>query len=447
MSKKLFIFLVAMMLIVIPASSIAAAPANIGAYSVPGPAGTFSSAFTVQNLGTAIANCTYQFFDAAGTAVVTSATFQIAIGGSSFTYVPNVAGLASGQYSAVVSCDQQVSAVVNTSSPNSGGSYGGINTTSTTWYAPNAFNNYYNFFTNFVVQNATGSPVDMTVQIIDPSGTIVATQTASAVPAYASHNFEQSGLAGLSANVAYSAKITGTGALAVESNIYGTGSVTNQLYSYTPFSGGSLTAYAPVVMKNYYGFSTALTVQNLGSATAHVTVTYGTGLVQTANVGVSASAVFYTPNTTLNNGTITSAKVTSDQNIVVLINETGNYLRAASFTAFSAGSMKVSVPIVLKHYYSYNTSITCQNVGTATTNITVTYNDGTTETLSNIAANGTALFYQPNNASLANGFNGSAMITSSSQPIVCVANEEQSDGTYATTSADLLFSYEGVPVP
>jgi hypothetical protein len=202
-----------------------------------------------------------------------------------------------------------------------------------------------------------------------------------------------------------------------------------------------------VVMKNYYGYSTALTVQNLGSATANVTVTYGTGLTESHTVGVSASYVFYTPNTTLNNGAITSAKVTSDQNIVVLINETGNYLRAASFTAFSAGSMKVSVPIVLKHYYNYNTSITCQNVGSSSTNITATYSNGSSETLSGIAGNGTALFYQPNNASLPNGFNGSATITSSSQPIVCVANEDQSDGAYATTNADQLFSYEGFAAP
>jgi hypothetical protein len=438
------------MLVLIPASSIAAtthAPSFAPLNSVPGPSGSFSSAFTIQNLSANIAICTYTFYDSLGSAAYESAQFQIPVGGSNFTYVPNISGLAIGQYSGVVTCDQPVSAVVNTASTNSGGSYGGISNTSATWYAPNAFNNYYGFNTNFVVQNASSSPVNVTIDIINASGSVVATQSQNNLPAYAYVNFDQAGLSGLSSNVAYSAKITGTGTLAVESNIYGQGAYTNELFSYTPFIGGSLTTYAPVIMNNYYGYSTALTVQNLGTSAANVTVTYGTGATQTAVIAASSSSVFYTPSSGLAVGTLTSATITSDQNIVALVNETNNYLRAASYTAFASGSTSVSVPIVLKRYYNFNTSITCQNIGTTATNMTITYSNAATSTQNAIAANGIALFYQPNEAGLSNGFNGSAKVTSSSQPIVCIVNEDQNEGSQATTSFDQLFSYEGMAVP
>lgn len=449
MTKNILGFLLGLILVLVPASSSAAATGTqitipFGALP-PGPSGTFASAFTIQNMSTSTANCSFQFFNYSGTTVYTSSIFQIVAGGSNFTYVPSISGLDSGQYSAVVSCDQRVSAVVNstTSTNSSGGSYAGLVASSTTWYAPNAFDNYYNFYTNFVVQNATSSPVDVTVQIINPSGAVVKTQTASAVPAFAFANFEQAGAAELSDNVAYSAKIIGTGALAVESNIYGQGAATGELYSYSLFTGGSTIAYAPVIMNNYYGYLTALTVQNLGASIANVTVTYGTGLVQSHSINPSASYVFYTPNSGLPIGTLTSARIESNQNIVALVNEQNNYHRAASYTAFSSGSLTVSLPIVLKRYYNYNTSVTCQNIGGSSTNMTIKYSNLATSTQYSIPANGTALFYQPMDAGIPNGFNGSATVTSSSQPIVCVTNEDQNEGTQATTFFDQLFAYEG----
>jgi hypothetical protein len=39
------------------------------------------------------------------------------------------------------------------------------------------------------------------------------------------------------------------------------------------------------------------------------------------------------------------------------------------------------------------------------------------------------------------------MVTSSGEPIVCVTNEDQNEGTLATTSFDQLFSYEGSVAP
>jgi hypothetical protein len=417
--------------------------------AIPGPSGTFSSAFTIQNMGPAAANCTYQFYNAAGGVTFTSAGFSIPLGGSNFTYVPNIVGLANGQYSGVVSCDQPVGAVVNSSSALSGGSYVGVDGSKvgTTWYAPNAFNNYYGYYSNFVVQNATSASVSVNVQIVNSAGVVVATQTNAAVPAYASANFEQTGLAGLAANQAYSAKITASGNVVVEANIFGSGATAVQLYMYSPFVSGSTVAYAPVIMKGYYGNNTAMTVQNLASTSTVVTVTYGTGLVRTSTVNGNASWVLYTPGEAgLASNLLTSAKIeSSGAPIVALVNESNNYQRAASYTAFATGTSTVRAPIVLKRYYNYNTSITCQNIGGSNTNITVLYSNAASNTTSNVVPNGTALFYQPGVAALPDGFNGSATITASGgMPIVCVINEDMNEGSQGTALMDMQYAYEGL---
>jgi hypothetical protein len=418
--------------------------------SIPGPSGSFSSGFTIQNMTTTAASCSYQFFNADGSSAHTSSTFTVPASGSVFTYVPNISGLSSGQYAGVVSCDQQVAAVVNSASANSGGSYPAVASPATTWYAPNAFNNYYNWYTNFVVQNTTTAALPVALQVIDSAGTVVATQspTGGTIPANGYWNVEQAGLAGLSANTPYSAKITATGGnIAVEANIFGGDGTTdaNKLYSYRALTSGSTTAYAPLIMNNYYGYLTALTVQNIGTVATTVTVTYGTGLTQSQSILASSAYVFYTPSSGLPTGTLTSAQITSTggQNIVALVNETNSYGRAASYTAFASGSTTVRAPIVLKRYYNYNTSITCQNVGTVATNMTITYSNGASSSQTGIAQNGTALFYQPNESGLTDGFNGSAVVTSSSQNIVCVVNEDMNEGSQATTVFDQLFAYEG----
>lgn len=420
--------------------------------SVPGPSGSFSSSFTIQNMATSSASCSYTIYNSTGGTAYTSSTFSVAVGGSSFTYVPSIGGLASGQYSAVISCDQQVAAISNFASTNSAGAYRGVDggTVATIWYAPNAFNNYYNYYTNYIVQNATSGTVNVTVDILNSAGATVATQTANNVPAYSFYNFEQTGLAGMNSNTTYSAKITGTGNIAVESNIFGADGTadSNKVAAYTTFTAGSTVAYAPIIMNNYsaYGYITALTVQNLGTSSTTVTVTYGTGHTQSQSIGAKAAYVFYTPSSSVPSGTLTSAKIESSgsQPIVAIVNQTNNYKRAATYTAFPGGSTTVRAPIILKRYANYNTAVQCQNIGTDLTNMTITYSNAATQTQNNVAANGSYLFYTPSAAGVPDNFNGSATITSSSQPIVCVINEDQNEGAYATTSFDQAASYEGL---
>jgi hypothetical protein len=427
---------------------------SLSSAAVPGPGGPFSSAFRVQNMGTLDAHCSYTLYDSAGAVAFDTTTTPetIAPGGSMFVYTPSLAGLNAGVYSAVVSCDQPVAAVSNFSTPTSGASHNGINNPSNVWYAPGLYNNYFGYYSNVVVQNTTGSPANITLEIFAPGSTVpVATQTTPApVPANASYAFDQTGLAGLNPNVAYSGKITGAGGAAVAPvvNIYGPGTSGQQLYSYNAFTAGTALTYTPVIMNNYFGYNTALTVQNLGASDAQINVEYGTGLSVPATIASNSSQVFYTPSSGLAPGTLTGAKITSTnaQPIVALVNESNVFNRAASYSSFATGGTEVRAPIVMKRYFDYNTSVTCQNVGSAATTMTLTYGGvAGTNTSPSIAQGQSHLFYQPADSLIPDGFIGSATITSSgSVPIVCVVNEDQNEGILASTAMDQLYAYDAV---
>ena len=413
----------------------------------PAPEGPFNTAFRVQNLGSADATCVYEFYDATGSVAYTSASETVGVGDSLYVYVPTV-GVADGQYSAVVSCDQPVGAVVNFSDADSGASHNGIASgeVGTTWFAPGIYDNYYDFYSNIYAQNTTNAPITITVEIYESGATTpVLTQTQTNVPPYAAVVFDQSGQAALQDDVAYSAKISAGGDIAVVVNIYGEGGFDDQLYSYNPFASGSTTAYAPVIMKNYYGYNTSLTVQNMGSSTTMVTVTYGTGVTETASVAANASHLFYTPASPLSDGTLTGATVQSDgQPIVLLVNESNSKNRAASYSGFATGSTTVRAPIVMRRYYNYNTSITCQNVGTVTTTVTIAYGGVSgTEEITDVAPGGTAFFYQLLSNLIGDNFIGSATITAT-QPIICVVNEDMNEPPQANQKMDQLYAYDAI---
>lgn len=418
--------------------------------AAPAPGGPFNTAFRVQNLEATDATCSYVFYTAAGASAYTSTTSTVAPGDSLYVYVPSLSGLADGEYSAVVSCNKKVAAVVNFSDPNSGASHNGIAEPGTTWYAPGIYNNYYNFYSNVYVQNASASPVDITLEIFEPGNTTpVYANTKTAVPAYASVSWEQEGLTELVQNQFYSAKITGTGNIAPIVNIYGKAGVDNQLYSYNAFTAGATSAYAPVIMNNYYGYNSALVIQNMGTAAADVTVTYTNGHSDNYNIAPGAAQSIYTPSVLPAGNTLYGATVVSNnaQPIVVLVNESNAYNRAASYSGFAAGSTEVRAPIVLKRYYLWNTSITCQNVGTAAAAMHISYAGitGTTD-YTGIAVGGVQLFYQPTDPLLAGvplNWISSATITSD-QPIVCIINQDQNEAPSGTTVADFLYSYDGI---
>ena len=415
----------------------------------PAPGGPFNTAFRVQNLGSSEAACAFSFYDEDGVEAYSENLVPIPVGESAYVYVPALTPLDAGQYAGVVSCDQEVAAVVNYSDADSGASYSGVdgNEIAGTLYAPGIYDNYYDYYTDVVVQNASGGAIDITLEIYEPGNTTpVYSDTALGVPDNGFVNFEQEGLAELATNQFYSAKIIGTGDVAAIVNIYGRGGVDNQLYSYNPFSSGSTIAYAPVIMNAFYGYNTALVIQNMGSVASDVTITYSEGTVVNTSIAPGAADSRYTPGEGLATNLLTGAKVesTNGQPLVVLVNESTNKNRAASYTGFADGAQSVSAPIVMRRYYNFNTSITCQNIGSSDTTISIAYGGiaGTTDSTS-VAPNNTWLFYQPGDPLLSDVWIGSATITAG-QPVVCVVNEDMNESPQVNQIMDQLFAYNGI---
>jgi hypothetical protein len=92
----------------------------------------------------------------------------------------------------------------------------------------------------------------------------------------------------------------------------------------------------------------------------------------------------------------------------------------------------------------YNTGIQVQNVSTnnTATDITITYEGGCTETRTGIAANGVVMFVTSSNTCLEDGWRGSAVVTSSGEPIVGVVN--QNDDAEGVTG-DSALSFDMFP--
>lgn len=419
---------------------------------VPAPGGPFSSSFQVQNLDpTNTAQCSYTFYDAAGNSAYVSGQTSIVPGDSMYVYVPSLP-LNDGMYSGVVMCDRKVAAVTNFSDNDSGASHNGIADPAPVWYAPGIYDNFYNYYSNIVVQNATDTPVNVTVQIFAPGNpSPVATRTSNNVPGYASVSFQQEGMPELANNQFYSAKVTGTGDVAVVVNIYGKGgSRTYQLYSYNAFQSGSTKAYAPLILNKYYGFDTSLTIQNMGANAANVTVLYTNGVSNNYTIQPGAAQAIYTPSVSglpagnvLYGATITS---NNGQDLAVLVNQSDANGRASSYIGMPAGFTEIRAPTVYKSFYTYESSITCQNVGSAATTMTIKYaNIANTRTSPSIAVGKTFDFYQGNDPLLSGvglHWKSSAIITAT-QPIICVVNEDKLP-SYRNTPGDFHYSYEGV---
>jgi len=235
-------------------------------------------------------------------------------------------------------------------------------------------------------------------------------------------------------------------------NIYGKGGIEKQLYSYNAFSAGSTTTYAPVIMNDYYGYTTAMVVQNMGTSTANVTITYsdaGTASDWSGTIAAGSAESFYAPDYGIPTGLLLGAKVVSDQDVAVIVNESTATNRAAAYNGFAAGSTGARAPVIMNSYYRLNSSVTCQNIGSSSATMTISY-AGTgapsgsfaPQAGNPVAVDASGMFYQPDHISTAN-FVGSATVTSD-QPIVCVVNQNMDMAPEVTQDADYLYAYNGI---
>ncbi len=423
-------------------------PALVSA--APSPTGPFESSLRLQNMGDAAANIKIIFYDAAGAEAATFEPPAVAAKDVLVVLVPDVPALASGEYSVVVESDQPIAAATSFTSADSSAAYTGVDQGATSWFIPGLYDDYYSYFSNVYVQNTSSAAVNITLDIYAPGNpSPVWTNTKSNVPANTTVKWDQAGLAAMAQNVSYAGIVTATGDVAPIINIYGSGAFSQQLYSYNGFMSGGTSWYTPVQMKDYYGWNTAIEIQNVSATNATVQVNYSTGHTSTYTILPNSAETIYVPNTDeLPSGPegIFSAIIESNVDIVVMVNESNAFNRAATYNGVATSSPKVFVPTIMNNVSNFVTSVTCQNMGNTSTMLEIDYfgEPGSKETRGPVPAGGVDIFYTPA-SDLPNGYNGSAIVTSlDGTPIACIVNQNMEIEPYFSTSFDMLAAYNAI---
>jgi hypothetical protein len=201
--------------------------------------------------------------------------------------------------------------------------------------------------------------------------------------------------------------------------------------SYSGESAGSTISYAPIIMKEFYGFDTEISIQNASAGPVDVTVSYydqAGNLVTGAEdecLGLATGAacrVNQSDNATLPTKFNGSGSVSATGPVVVVINQNGPN-KQNTYNGFPSGGQTLSAPIVMFEFYKFKTAIQVQNVGGAQTRVRATYSDGIVVTSGYVQPNSSTSFYSWTEGHAPN-FNGSVTITSlDGQDLVAMVNQ------------------------
>ncbi len=263
----------------------------------------------------------------------------------------------------------------------------------------------YNWSTVYQVVNIGTGPADITIDYFDGSGNRVtaAQKVFSAVPIGASRLVVQFKDDPSLPAGRYSAVISSNQPVAATVNqqlVAASSTSYNPVPPFSSYSGqdqGATTVTLPAVMYNWYNYYTEIYVMNVGAATATNTkITYVPSTLGGQTTGATgksdsiASLAQYATNLTSQqsesvlgapSGTyagrfLGSAVVTSDQPVIAIVNQHNVHdFKLMSYNGFtSAGSTNVVVPVIMKNYYGYYTTLQVMNPSTtATANVTLAY--------------------------------------------------------------------------
>ena len=149
--------------------------------------------------------------------------------------------------------------------------------------------------------------------------------------------------------------------------------------------------YAPQVMKDYYTWNSYISIQNASDSLVTVEVTYKNkagedvpAATETATIPSYSNTVFYqSANSGLPAEFIGAAKVTATSPADAKIGAVANFYNNGSdsgtaqfhsYNGLSSGATKLYMPRVVRRFYGYNSGITIQNIGSAETTVTITFN-------------------------------------------------------------------------
>ncbi len=447
----------------------------------------FTTSITYQNVGTATANVTFQFFNEKASTSSSNPTFQLNAGAGSSLFVGSLTGGQAlpdnFQGSAVLSSDQPIVATLvqvpqsSTTVKNRALSKGFSSATSTTLLAT-VLKNTFNTNSRFSIQNADAGNVDITLKIFNADNPAAAPITISEanIPQGAAKYYDMGTLAQISAaafngsaTVTAVKSGTSTAANIVASVVeYGlAGSAVSDVKAFEGVAAGGAPVFMATALCNVFGgTTTAYAVQNVDTTNATVSVNYSTGQTDGATIAPGTKKSFLGC-TKLPAGTSGAATITSSAKVIVIGKVFGGGL-ATAFLGENTGNAKLALPYV--RYCNdttyaggtcQRTFIAIQNVGAAAANnVKVIYQDknGTvlgTHTIASIApgakANSTAVsagnstqlieFGTPN-SNPGGGFGGAVIIEGpAGSQLVAIARVQSKVG-----AASVAEDYNGTPV-
>lgn len=246
--------------------------------------GLFKTTLNVFNGGVKATTVTVTYYDGATGNQVATENRAVAANGSvsidnsaSGSVVPaNFSG------SAVVSSSDgvplSVQVIESRSDIHFTASYPGVGVPGLKVFAPAIYNNTFSgFFTGMNIVNPSGDQnVDVTITYYKEDGTQVGTQTLNNIGPHAivgvfHGNTNPSAGVVLPTGVSMSAVVQADGPVAITVNEAGTGSLAG---AYSGLLAGSTSLNLPVIQSNFYGGTSGLVVQNLGSTAVNASLQY-----------------------------------------------------------------------------------------------------------------------------------------------------------------------------
>lgn len=416
-----------------------------------------NSSFTVQNAGEQTATVAITFYDENGTPYTPNPLnggkpnpFTLGKGESFEVYLPGIPGLPDGRYSVVISSDEKVIAIANLIGQNAAGtvfyngSYSGVSAGATTVYLPSIVHEYYNWNSLISIQNVGSGPTNITVDYTClGGGTGQHTKIALAPNAAVHFDLETNPPTGLPTRCNGSAVITSDPepVIAVD-NQTADGGFTQ---SYNGFNSGATTVYVPALYHDYYTWNSSINIRKIGAGNTTVTVTYSDGGSSKCNLtDATPSCLLYMPAEHPGKGKFAATIISNPLPVVAIVNAANPKNQAQTYTGFTGGTSTVGLPTVMKQYYGWDTSFTCQNVGNVTTTLNISYQNYTANAYNTITlAPGASIeIYQPGEAFLPNGYRGSVTVTAnaSGAEIACIVNETHG-ANQAAGKGDWSMSY------
>lgn len=396
----------------------------------------WNTSFTIQNTAIAQAALAVDLYDEEGR-LVHSFSDGLAAHGA-ITYEPaRIPGLPPGFVgAAVVRSDTALGGVVNEDRAGRDRlTYEGFNSGAETLWAPLLMRQYHGWSSGIQVQNLGTTVTTVRVTYTTRSAPAPLAVSNLVIPPFASRTLYQPSDERIPADWVGSALIESTDGqplAAIVNQVNGEGPG----MSYVGVARPSARLFAPLLFKNAGGWNTGLQIQNASSRDASLEASFtdnsgeSTTWTETVRVGPGGSATFYQPaNPQLPQPFIGSGTVASDagQPLSGVVNEVrSRSTMAMAYDAIERGAETIYVPLVYRGFAGWNSGVQVQNVGTASTVATMTFyrqNGSVAATVqSNIEPGESETYYLPSISPLGSAFIGSAIGTSSGEPIAAIVN-------------------------